>query len=79
MLRFIGESHDQVSRCSGLSGRVTIRFEKLRFIGESHDQVRDTQVYRGESRSGLRRSGLSGRVTIRFEMLRFIGESHDQV
>ncbi len=66
-------------RSSGLSGRVTIRF-------------RDAQVYRGESRSGLRRSGLSGRVTIRFrdaqvyrgvtirfEKLRFIGESHDQV
>ncbi len=48
MLRFIGESHDQVrdaqvyrgesrsgSRRSGLSGRVTIRFETLRFIRES--------------------------------------------
>ncbi len=38
-----------------------------------------TQVYRGESRSGLRRSGLSGRVMIRLETFRFIGESHDQV
>ncbi len=35
-----------------------IRFETLRFIGESHDQVRDAQVYRRQSRSGLRRSGL---------------------
>ncbi len=58
---------------------VTIGFEKLRFIGESHDQVRDAQVYRGESRSGLRSSGLSGRVTIGFETLRFIGDSHDRV
>ncbi len=90
-LRFIGESRSGL-RCSGLSGRVTIRlrssglsvtvtigFEKLRFIGESHDQVRDAQVYRGESRSGSRRSGLSGRVTIRFRDAQVYRESHDQV
>ncbi len=48
----LSDSHDQVRdtqvyrgesrsglRRSGLSGRVTIRFEMLRFIGESHDQV----------------------------------------
>ncbi len=39
MLRFIGNSHNQVRGAQVIAGRDTIRFETLRFIGDSHDQV----------------------------------------